>query len=329
MNYQILQKKINTAIVLLVSICFLFFSSANLYAQQDDGSGGDDTTDSQGGGGETDGDEAGGDSTDGEGDIDGTDGDSIDSEGADGDGTTDGTDGITDTNTQPVAQASSGGGSSGGALLGLVAVGAVVAVMASRNKTTLSGPTIQKTFTYDKDVTGREVFIMNFSEAETIDTVKSNLPNWSMQIGSDSYKKQPYSFINMRLTKNLNEKVSVASNWGAHFYSQADKELAAWQWLSLNMQANNVFSKKDRLSFIASYTKGDSTSKSRQSFNQADVFTNNEYLFLDENTRFKLDYSKSLVENQRLGFQLSKNDAPLNPFVYQAYRAQVVWQRSL
>lgn len=241
-----------------------------------------------------------------------------------------------DPNEQENTGGSSGGGS--GAIVGLLAIGAVVVLVSSKKKT----PAIQKTFVYDKDIDNGQTVLMDLSQKPAslvVDsdskTWKQTLPTLSLQIGSHSYKKQTYSFTNLRLKKIVNANISLSSDIGARFLQRESSAFGVGQWFTMSVNVNNVFKEKDKLSFIANNTLDDNTFSqfddglTRKVQFQGYRFQDYRSLFLDKKTRFELAYTKPLVENQHIRFQLSKNDSTVLLDSKQHYRILFSWQRSL
>ena len=234
--------------------------------------------------------------------------------------------GVPDPVTNPVEEepTESGGGGGGGAIIGLLAVGAVVAIASSQKKK----PTIQKTFAYEKDVSGADIFLMDFSSKSPFSQQqnwKRRLPELSMQFGSSSYA-EPNSFMNFRLEKQFNSKVSLSSNLGIRSSQRKNNDFKSWQWLNIDIQAKDIFTLSDHLLLSANYTEGDDVNSSTSVLLHGNQFDQYKTFFLDRNTRFQLAYSKSVGENQRLGFQLSKDGTSDRSDEH--YRVQLVWQNA-
>jgi hypothetical protein len=302
MNQDITTKKTIKICVALFSTCFIFFNASVLKAQV-------------------------------------TGAVTPDADSTDTDTTTDTT---TDTNTPQVTigvpdtigatpeeeSSSSGGGGGGGALAGLLLVGAVVAIASNKKK----APSIQKTLVYDKDVSGRQIVLLNMTSlpSSTLNNNdwKKSLPEMSMQLGSYTNEVQPYSFMNIRVNKMLASNISLSGDIGSRMFQRNADSFGAWQRLSMSLNARDVFAKRDTLSFIANYAQGDNSSYIDDLRIQDDQLQSHESVFLEKNTRFKLAYSKPLVENQQLRFQLSKNDSISKANDAQHYLAQFAWQLS-
>ncbi len=310
----IMMKKswLKKSMVLAISASFVFFNASTSYAQMTmpttgDGSSTDTSTDS---------------------------GTSTDATDTTTDSTTDSTtdtsvvDLIENTDSEqtdtPQEDSGGGGGGSGGASLGLVAVGAVVAIVLTRKKS----PKIQKTLVSDSVSGYGTQFIELSSESSLLE--QSVKPQLSFQYGSyqqlEDFNK-PYSFFNVRSTQFLGSKLSFRADAGIRLFFQNTDAAASSQWLILGMQTKDVFQQNDRLEFSAKYSTGDEYQRRRNLLINGLALQDHESLFSDQNARFELAYSRALSQNQRLRFLLQKTDSS-SISEGDGYRAKIAWRHA-